>query len=44
MSYRFAKVYRTEHSNPAIGSAVLHLETRMWLLSSIADFRGPRTT
>ncbi|MCC2278510.1 hypothetical protein LKL35_24245 [Streptomyces sp. ET3-23] len=33
MSYRFAKVYRPERTNPAIGSTGLHLETRMWLLA-----------
>lgn len=40
MSYHFAKVYRPEHSNPAIGSAVLHLETRMWLLALDRMQRG----
>ncbi|MGW2319868.1 hypothetical protein [Streptomyces sp. GS7] len=40
MSYRFAKVYRPEHSNPAIGSAALHLETRMWLLALDRMQRG----
>ncbi|WP_424892996.1 hypothetical protein [Streptomyces sp. XH2] len=40
MSYRFAKVYRPEHSNPAIGSAGLHLETRMWLLALDRMQRG----
>jgi hypothetical protein len=40
LSYRFAKVYRPEHSNSAIGSAVLHLETRMWLLALDRMQRG----
>ncbi|MEW1548990.1 hypothetical protein [Streptomyces tsukubensis] len=40
MSYRFAKVYRPEHSNPVIGSARLHLETRMWLLALDRMQRG----
>ncbi|MEI5099548.1 hypothetical protein RB200_14325 [Streptomyces sp. PmtG] len=40
MSYRFAKVYRPEYSNPAIGSAVLHLEMRMWLLALDRMQRG----
>ncbi|MFF3276131.1 hypothetical protein ACFYWU_35120 [Streptomyces chrestomyceticus] len=40
MSYRFAKVYRPEHSHPAIGNAVLHLETRMWLLALDRMQRG----
>lgn len=40
MSYRFAKVYRPERSNPAIGSTVLHLETRMWLLALDRIQRG----
>ncbi|GAA4807957.1 hypothetical protein [Streptomyces ziwulingensis] len=40
MSYRFAKVYRPEHSNPAIGNAVLHLATRRWLLALDRVQRG----
>lgn len=40
MSRLFTKVYRPEHSNPAIGSAVLHLETRMWLLALDRIQRG----
>lgn len=40
MSYRFAKVYRPQHSHPAIGNAVLHLETRMWLLALDRMQRG----
>ncbi|MDT0468288.1 hypothetical protein [Streptomyces gibsoniae] len=40
MSYWFAKVYRPEHSNPAIGSAGLHLEMRMWLLALDRMQRG----
>ncbi|MFF3466995.1 hypothetical protein [Streptomyces sp. NPDC002619] len=40
MSYWFAKVHRPKHSSPAIGSAVLHLETRMWLLALDRMQRG----
>ncbi|GGO52291.1 hypothetical protein [Streptomyces lasiicapitis] len=40
MSYRFAKVYRPEHRNPAIGSPGLHLELRMWLLAVDRMQRG----
>ncbi|MER6914637.1 hypothetical protein ABT354_23440 [Streptomyces sp. NPDC000594] len=40
MSYWFTKVYRPERSNPAIGSPLLHLETRMWLLALDRMQRG----
>jgi len=40
VSYHFAKVYRPARSNPAVGSAVLHLETRMWLLALDRMQRG----
>ncbi|MBC2873973.1 MULTISPECIES: hypothetical protein [Streptomyces] len=40
MSRRFVKVYRPEHTNPAIGCATLHLELRMWLLAMDRMQRG----
>lgn len=40
MSYRFAKVYRPEHRNLAVGNPGLHLELRMWLLAMDRMQRG----
>ncbi|WEB42256.1 hypothetical protein MOV08_25430 [Streptomyces yunnanensis] len=40
MSYRFAKVYRPERSNPAIGNPRLALDLRLWLLALDRVQRG----